>query len=252
MWKVMILVAVLGGVAWAQTTQPSKIDTSKMDTETLRMLVSQLYKANEELATENARLKEIVKPRPSAAKLDAAPVAIPTTEPNGPFALRKVAWGMTKKEVAIAEEDAPLAGQEDWVLAYENQRVVGLRATLVYAFAENKLASAMYFVGESHTSAQLYYEDATSIFDQLNKKYGAVELKEIWRDDTHKSFPKPKWRALQMGEMSLISTWETPTTTIVLSSSSDNLKVSTVVLYKSSKFSGKLEKDFDVKSKKGL
>jgi hypothetical protein len=148
------------------------------------------------------------------------------------FNFRKTAWGMSPAEVK-ASESAEFQGysKKDKMMFFSGQ-VASMPALIGYIFADDKLNSGAYVFEGKHTNSNKYLDDFTKLEEMLVQKYGNPQKdKTTWSSDLFKDNPQHWGMAVSMGYLSHSILWETASTTILLSLSGDNFKVTLQIFY---------------------
>lgn len=172
---------------------------------------------------------------------------------------RQAFWGMSKDQVKqketarIIQEDMNAKGIENYdIIGYEGQ-VLGLPASIIYVFAEDKLVRTQYVLTAKHANENDYIKDYKKVRDGLADKYRKPEKDEtIWKDNDskkqYKDQPEKYGTALMEGHLRYYSSWETTETNISLGLQSNNGGVYHVVEYISNVYDRLEEKVKKMKS----
>ena len=141
-----------------------------------------------------------------------------TTAFSNEYDFRKTNWGMSREEVAEAEDalelqygDSPFPGE-----SYE-AKVGGLDCYINYYYIGDKLTSADYEFGYEATLEYLCINNYRHLKEKLMEKYGkAIEDEDIWIDDLYEDDPKNWGRAVTQNHLLRYAQWETPNTRITI------------------------------------
>ncbi len=134
------------------------------------------------------------------------------------YDFRKTNWGMSREEVAEAEDalelqygDSPFPGE-----SYE-AKVGGLDCYINYYYIGDKLTSAEYEFSYEATLEYLCINNYRHLKEKLMEKYGkAIEDEDIWIDDLFEDDPKNWGRAVTQNHLLRYAQWETPNTRITI------------------------------------
>ncbi len=129
---------------------------------------------------------------------------------------RNVKWGMSQEDVKANEEHAVLLLDNGDELLYQIN-VDQQQFILKYTFKEGLLVEGNYIFSDL-TNDHVPLMDAYNQFhDLLVEQYGeSTSNSAIWTNEEYKQQPD-KWElAVQNGDMSMLSNWETPTSSILL------------------------------------
>lgn len=134
------------------------------------------------------------------------------------YDFRKTNWGMSREEVAEAEDalelqygDSPFPGE-----SYE-AKVGGLDCYINYYYIGDKLTSAEYEFSYEATLEYLCINNYRHLKEKLLEKYGkAIEDEDIWIDDLYEDDPKNWGRAVTQNHLLRYAQWETPNTRITI------------------------------------
>lgn len=134
------------------------------------------------------------------------------------YDFRKTNWGMSREEVAEAEDalelqygDSPFPGE-----SYE-AKVGGLGCYINYYYIGDKLTSAEYEFSYEATLEYLCINNYRHLKEKLMEKYGkAIEDEDIWIDDLYEDDPKNWARAVTQNHLLRYAQWETPNTRITI------------------------------------
>lgn len=134
------------------------------------------------------------------------------------YDFRKTNWGMSREEVAEAEDalelqygDSPFPGE-----SYE-AKVGGLDCYINYYYIGDKLTSADYEFSYEATLEYLCINNYRHLKEKLMEKYGkAIEDEDIWIDDLYEDDPKNWGRAVTQNHLLRYAQWETPNTRITI------------------------------------
>jgi len=145
---------------------------------------------------------------------------------------RKVAWGMSKKQVK-ATESSKVERDDDDVVAYSGT-VSGMEALIAYIFTDSKLVRAKYVFLPDHTNKNDYIVDYKNVKETLTDKYGVPKSDDsYWRNDLYKSDYSEWGFAVSLGHLTYSADWETESTEISLILSGENYKIRLVTEYTS-------------------
>ena len=140
-------------------------------------------------------------------------------------------WGMNKEEVIQAETELTLVDYDDYLIA-EDTIVAQTDASLLFVFNEGKLVSGMVQFKTQHSNENLYLDDYDAIKDSLTEKYGTPSVdKKQWKDTLYQDDPEDWGFAVSLGDLILISSWETNTTKIEHILIGDNYEITHGILY---------------------
>ena len=140
-------------------------------------------------------------------------------------------WGMSKEEVMRAESELTLVDAGDYLIA-EDAAVAQEDASLLFVFDNNKLVSGMVQFTAQHSNENLYLDDYDAINESLIEKYGMASVDEKqWKDTLYQDDPEDWGFAVSLGDLVLISSWETDTTEIRHMLTGDNYEVTHGILY---------------------
>ena len=154
---------------------------------------------------------------------------------------RKTTWGMSFAEVR-ASESLKIFKQEKDLLIYK-VIVGGKDMMLGYNFIDDQLVMGKYLLTEVHTNKNDYISDYKDFKKILTKKYGRPKTDEIfWRNELFKNSHSDWGRAVSVGHLIYLSTWETPSTKIGLALTGDNFKIECFIDYTGKKFVKLIEK----------
>lgn len=99
-----------------------------------------------------------------------------------------------------------------------------------------------------HINKNDYIDDYKDFKKIITKKYGRPKQDEIiWKNDLFKDSYSDWGRAVSIGHLFYLSTWETPCTEIMLWLTGDNFKIDCLVKYTGKKFAKSIEKVKDQK-----
>ena len=134
------------------------------------------------------------------------------------YDFRKTNWGMSREQVAEAEDalelqygDSPFPGE-----SYE-AKVGGLDCYINYYYIGDKLTSADYEFSYEATLEYLCINNYRHLKEKLMEKYGkAIEDEDIWIDDLYQDDPKNWGRAVTQNHLLRYAQWETPNTRITI------------------------------------
>ena len=134
------------------------------------------------------------------------------------YDFRKTNWGMSREEVAEAEDalelqygDSPFPGE-----SYE-AKIGGLDCYINYYYIGDKLTSAEYEFSYEATLEYLCINNYRHLKEKLMEKYGkAIKDEDIWIDDFYKDNPKNWGRAVTRNHLLRYAQWETPNTRITV------------------------------------
>lgn len=153
------------------------------------------------------------------------------------FDFRKVAWGMSKKQVKATESNMVVV-DNDSVLAYTG-RVSGKKALISYSFTNSKLVQAIYVFLTDHTNKNDYIVDYENVKETLTNKYGTPKSDDVdWRNDLYKSDDSEWGFAISLGHLNYRSNWETESSEITLLLTGENYKIQLITKYASKQFEG--------------
>lgn len=141
-----------------------------------------------------------------------------TTAFSNEYDFRKTNWGMSREQVAEAEDalelqygDSPFPGE-----SYE-AKVGGLDCYINYYYIGDKLTSADYEFSYEATLEYLCINNYRHLKEKLMEKYGkAIEDEDIWIDDLYEDDPKNWGRAVTQNHLLRYAQWETPNTRITI------------------------------------
>lgn len=161
------------------------------------------------------------------------------------YDFRKTSWGMSVAQVKASENRVPL--DEDSDATYDKtivykESVAGLDATAGYQFISNKLVRGGYVINELYVNKNQHIRDYTKIKEILTRKYGAPSIDRIvWINDLFKDDPQDYGTAVSAGHLLYLSTWQTPSTEILVTLSGKNFDVALVVVYTDKKSKSLIE-----------
>lgn len=159
---------------------------------------------------------------------------------------RKTTWGMSIEEVRVSESLKIFAQEKD-MLIYK-VIVDGKDMMLGYNFIDDQLVRAKYILDESHVNKNDYIDDYKDFKKILEKKYGRPDYDEIfWKNELFKNSYSDWGRAVSVGHLIYLSTWETPPTKIGLALTGDNFEITCYVEYTGKRFVNLIEKFKDQK-----
>jgi hypothetical protein len=101
---------------------------------------------------------------------------------------RQATWGMTKAEVLASEAKPPSAVREsngETIVEYDAEKVAGLKASLLYIFAKDKLVRAKYLLDAEHDDLNEFIADYHAVEALLKSAYGEPTMQRaVWEDDS--------------------------------------------------------------------
>lgn len=137
------------------------------------------------------------------------------------FDFRKTSWGMTKDQVK-ENESSTLVGDAGNMLWYTST-VASKNVEIVYTFLDHKLVNTGYYFIEEHSNKNDYIDDYEYLKEILIQKYSTPTFDETtWSNELFKDDPSDWGRAVSLGHLDYLSSWETDTTKIILGLSGDN------------------------------
>ncbi len=150
---------------------------------------------------------------------------------------RQTSWGMSTEEVkAIEGENSQDLVDEtlvQTVLTYERW-VASSPVRVVYVFLDDKLVNSLYLFTDRHSENALYLKDYEKIHTILKKKYGTPsDEQETWLNDSLKGRPDLRRTAIATGQLKLVATWHTKSTSIEHALHGDKYEITHGVTYKS-------------------
>jgi len=134
------------------------------------------------------------------------------------YDFRKTNWGMSREEVAEAEDalelqygDSPFPGE-----SYDTN-VGGLGCYINYYYIGDKLARAEYEFSYEATLEYLCINNYRHLKEKLVEKYGQpIRGEDIWIDNLYEDDPKNWGRAVTQNHLLRYAQWETPNTRITI------------------------------------
>ena len=149
-------------------------------------------------------------------------------------------WGDTKAQVKKNIKEKPRT-EEVNRLSYSDL-IMTYDVDTWYEFNhEGKLYSGGYVFSIEHSLPDLYFDDYDKVKENITKKYGDGNEKNIWKNDMYKDSPGV---ALMLGHVKKLCAWKTPKTTIILILSGDNYKASLGLLYQSTEIKNEEKSEF--------
>lgn len=146
---------------------------------------------------------------------------------------RGTQWGMSKNDVEALESNTKIDTGHENILGYQGT-VTGLDCYIIYYFFDNKLTKGRYTFIEKHYNKNGYLMDYNTTIENLSKKYGEPpENETAWLNSLYKDKPEDWGMAVSIGHLARYAAWETKDTTINISLSGDNFKVSMLLEYAS-------------------
>ncbi len=159
---------------------------------------------------------------------------------------RKTKWGMTKKEVKLAEVSEFI--QERIEKLIYTTALKGLNAVIMYNFIEEKLVESAYMFVDKHSNKNDYISDYLMLKKILTKKYGKTKFEATkWRNDLYKSDNQHWGTAVSLGHLAYFAKWETTSSDIFLSLAGENFETSLSIQYTSNKFKTLIEEEKEKK-----
>ena len=138
------------------------------------------------------------------------------------FDFRHVRWGMSMKEVKIAEAKQKLIKEDK----KKNKRISSLSYettldnilfSLLYLFADDKLYAAIYTCAEDFADVNKYLEEYHSLRKMLTKLYNEpYQDKTRWEIELYKNDKANLARAYSLGHVATYTTWNKNNTELTL------------------------------------
>jgi hypothetical protein len=155
--------------------------------------------------------------------------------PTGPFDFRHTRWGMSRAEVLASEDDDPIYSSNNRLLYATS--VIDKRVMLEYHLGNDQLYRTRYVLSESHVVDNKYVADYRDIQSVLTAKYGKPKKQEnIWKKGVAKRADLQPGVQVAIGNLSMVSSWETPDVLIVARLSGKDFKINCDVTYTSKAF----------------
>ena len=141
------------------------------------------------------------------------------------FDFRGVNWGLTRAEVRLTESGKP--SREGTTGLFYSSTVAGMPVIIAYVFDDQRLSRARYIFQPKHEDTNDYLVDFKDVKVSLLLKYGQPKIDEVdWRNKEYKDEVSKWGTAVSLGHLTYRTSWETPTTNILLTLRGDNYKVS--------------------------
>jgi hypothetical protein len=164
---------------------------------------------------------------------------------------RGFSWGDSEASVRDGESAefitaaSPVEGMK--VLVF-GDFVAGVRTFVVYILAHDQLVHSKYLFAERHVEGNLFLSDFKRIDEILRDKYGEpVAAGEIWRNEVRPAGDYPE--AIAMGDLVLVTRWETDATDFIHVMRGENLQITHEVDYVSKEL-GELESEVIAEAEK--
>lgn len=147
------------------------------------------------------------------------------------YDFRTTRWGMNKKEVMASEKTAKVIKDAGDTLEYE-VAFLKYQCSVVYAFHDNALVSAVFVIRQPHVDPALYYRDYIDLKQYLTPIYGtAVTDKCDWKNEMYRK-DRSKWGfAVSLGFLTCRTVWHDKRTQISLVISGGNHQITTNIEY---------------------
>ena len=159
---------------------------------------------------------------------------------------RKTYWGMSLEQVK-ASETVKLFKQKGEIFACKTT-VIGKEVGLGYFFINNQLVRAEYVLMETYTNKNNYIDDYIEFKKIITKKHGYPKTDEtFWRNELFKDDRSNWGRAVSVGHLVYASTWETPSTKIILMLDGNDFEIACRIQYTGKNFAKLIEKVIDQK-----
>lgn len=176
------------------------------------------------------------------------------TEMDSDKDFRVANWGDSKQMVKKLEGKPDVLNEADCYVF--SDKVALLPCTVFYSFIDDKLSRGTYIFKIEHSNRNKYIDDYEELVDLLTSKYGkpteggkdnAIWINDLYRDDYS------DWgRAISIGHLAFLSTWETHNTVINCMLNGDNYEIKLAILYNSKEFSEAEDKNKKQNKMKGL
>ncbi len=172
------------------------------------------------------------------------PAADETTKPEEKYDFRKIRWGMTVEEVKANEPGLTKSSEMKNAVFYrKNVMILGMKASLVYAFFFGKVYQGRYEFRVKHSYENAYIDDFNEVQQALEKKYGPPPPQTpeyIWKNRLYESDRSKHGFAVSIGHLKLVWDWYYPSPpypekTILINHSlyGDNYKIVHKIYYQS-------------------
>lgn len=158
------------------------------------------------------KLSDLLTPTPAGGSSD-----------KGRF--RGVPWGSSKSVVKSIER-APIEFEEDALITFKVQ-LLDIECLAVYRFDEDSLFMTKYLVTHEHSYSNAYLSDFSQIKEALISKYGDPSKDDTyWANDLYRDEYDDWGLAIEVGHLSMFSSWSLPDMTVLLGLSGDNYEIS--------------------------
>ena len=153
-------------------------------------------------------------------------------EPTGSFDFRKTRWGMSSHDVISSENESPIYKSLNRVLYATS--VIDKRVMLEYHLGDDRLYRSRYILVANHIIDDKYVADYRDIQSALTAKYGKPKRNEmVWKKGSGIRKDLQPGVSVSIGNLALISEWETPDTEIIATLAGKNFKIHCEVIYTS-------------------
>ena len=161
---------------------------------------------------------------------------------------RKTSWGMSIEQVKASETVKLFKQKGEEEIFTCKTTVIGKEVGLGYFFINNQLVRAEYVLMETYTNKNNYIDDYIEFKKIIIKKHGYPKTDEtFWRNELFKDDRSNWGRAVSAGHLVYASTWETPSTKIILMLDGNNFEIACRIQYTGKNFAKLIEKVIDQK-----
>lgn len=142
---------------------------------------------------------------------------------------RSTRWGMTREQV-IANEGGDIINEDQDRFLYK-RNVIGRDVHVAYYFSDHRLVRARYALEKHYADNNDYLTDFNAFKDVLQERYGdPVEDSHEWKGE---EYAESEWgEAIVAGHLTLIASWKTPETKILMNMLGDGTRINLVIEYR--------------------
>lgn len=148
-------------------------------------------------------------------------------------AVRGFIWGLPPEVILENETGTYIDGQDQANTLLFVDVIRGMRSTIAYEFANNKLWRASIFVEKEYNQQQDRVNDLMKIQQDLTARFGKPVSEDLqWLDPREKNYPYSWGWAIMRGELIMTSVWQNDETEVVTyAGAKERLKPITRVTY---------------------